>query len=276
MPPFTPSRAQCAVVVPIYRERLSAEEEFSLDYSLERMPGRAVYFAAPENLTLSRYEKRYPHGRFERFPSAHFESIEGYNRLLLTPSFYQRFASCEFALILQTDALVLRDELDHWCSQPFDWIGAPWPGGQMLTLSAAPYSPEHPKRIQTHVGNGGLSLRHIDASLRLLSEFPAVISEFLARGWNEDLFFGLLGTQSAAFRLPHECLASRFALELEPERYFLRNQATLPMGAHAWGRYNMPFWVSHLEQPLPASIPVRPAASGKPRSLWKRFLGRAK
>jgi hypothetical protein len=263
-------------VVPIYKECLSPEEEFSLDYSLKRMPGRLIYFAAPEHLTVSRYEERYPEGRFERFPNAYFESIEGYNRLLLSPGFYQRFALNEFILILQTDALVLRDELDHWCAQPFDWIGAPWPGGQMLTPSAPPYSPEHPKRILTHVGNGGLSLRRIEASLRLMAEFPAVLSEFLTKGWNEDLFFGLLGTQSAAFRLPHEGLASRFALELEPQRYFLRNQSTLPMGAHAWGRYDMPFWVSHLEQPLPASIPVRPTLSEKPRRLWKRFLGRKK
>jgi hypothetical protein len=73
---------------------------------------------------------------------------------------------------------------------------------------------------------------------------------FKQTGSSEDLFFSLLGTQSVAFQLPNERVASLFSLELQPELYYAINQRA-PMGGHAWRKYNQPFWTAMLCTPSP-------------------------
>jgi hypothetical protein len=249
------------------------EEDFSLAYSLERLCGRDVIFVTPETMDISYYKRRSPQSRFEYFADAYFKSISGYNQLLLNDLFYRRFDSLEFMLILQSDAIILRDELDYWCAQSADWIGAPWPSGQMLTIKTEPFSQERPKPIHTHVGNGGLSLRRIQPTLQLLAEFAETRDDFVEKDWNEDLFFSLLGTQSLSFRIPNERVASLFALEVNPEHYVGLNQGKLPMGGHAWYRHNLDFWLPVLDQQPPTAL----MAMRKPRKtsrLWERLLSR--
>lgn len=113
------------IIVPIYKTTLNDLEKFSLDFSLAALPGRHVVFIGPSDLDLRYYAEQYPSIQFIGFDSACFASIQGYNRLLLNPTFYHQFATFDHMLILQTDAIVLRDELDHWCRLPFDYVGAP-------------------------------------------------------------------------------------------------------------------------------------------------------
>ncbi len=260
--------ASCAVVVPIYRAELEPLEHFSLDYSLRQLRAeRDVYFIAPEHLDVSHYARHFPRAQVVRFDNAYFASIKGYNRLLLSPTVYERFgASHAFTLILQTDAILLRDDLDHWCSQPWDYVGAPWPDGLEVMLNLDQFAGDLGKRVKVHVGNGGLSLRRNAACIELLREFPQALATFLHTGSSEDIFFALLGAQSRSFKVPNERVASQFALELQPERYLAINQGQAPMGGHAWWRYNQPFWVAQLaEVPpvlVPAAAPGRPVLSG--------------
>jgi hypothetical protein len=262
--PLAPDRtASCVVLIPIYRRELEPLERFSLDYSLERLQGRDVVFAAPEQLNVSYYCKNYPGVPVLRFADEYFASIKGYNRLLLDPTFYERFDSThEFMLILQTDAVLLRDELDQWCSLPYDYIGAPWPDGLEVTLNLDCFAGDLAKKVKVHVGNGGLSLRRNAACAALLREFPQATDMFLRSGSSEDLFFALLGSQSERFVVPNERVASLFALELQPERYLALNQGRPPMGGHAWWRYNQPFWVSLLDTLPPVLVPAAP--TGRP------------
>ncbi|MFT3856690.1 MAG: DUF5672 family protein [Aquabacterium sp.] len=255
--------ASCVVVVPIYREGLEPLERFSLDYSFERLQGRDLVFIAPERLDTSFYQANYPGVPVLRFADDYFASIKGYNRLLLDPAFYERFhATHEFMLILQTDAIILRDELDHWCSLPYDYVGAPWPDGLEVTLNLDCFGGAMARKVRAHVGNGGLSLRRNAACAALLREFPQATDMFLRSGSSEDLFFSLMGTQSERFVVPNERVASLFALELTPETYLAVNQGRAPMGGHAWWRYNQPFWVALLEQTPPVLVPA--AAPGRP------------
>jgi hypothetical protein len=76
-------KSSCAVVIPVYRKVLEPLEEFSLDYSLERLRGRDLFFIAPQGLDLSYYRARYPQVSVVLFPDVYFASIQGYNRLLL-------------------------------------------------------------------------------------------------------------------------------------------------------------------------------------------------
>jgi len=267
------STASCRIVVPIYRKTLPVEESFSLEYSLERLPRRSVVFAAPESLDISFYIDTYPNSHVEKFTDSYFTSIQGYNKLLLSEHFYQRFAGSEFILVLQTDAIILSDQIDFWCQQPFDWIGAPWPNGQVLTIQTKPFSESAPKKVHTHVGNGGLSLRRIQPTIQLLAEFAETRDHFLLRNWNEDLFFSLLGTQSLFYKIPSERTAARFSLEAQPEQYARLNQGAPPMGGHAWYRYNLDFWLPLMEKPLPAPVASALSTPKKNLGFWRKLFG---
>lgn len=252
------------VLVPIYQPRLDALEHFSLQHSLAQLrAGRQVAFIAPQSLDTTRYEADFPGVGCFRFDDASFASIPGYNRLLMSAGFYERYAGHEFMLVLQTDALLLRDELDGWLRQPYDYVGAPWPDGLQLLVGFDRYVGEHARRVSTHVGNGGFSLRRNRACAELLREFPQAMSYFLHTGSSEDLFFSLMGAASARFTLPGEAVASRFATELQAARYHRLNDGRPPMGGHAWWKYEPDYWLAQLgpaAEAIAAQVP-RPGVS---------------
>lgn len=235
------------VLVPIYKPQPEPLEIYSMDTSIAALAGREIAFIGPAGMDIAVYERRYPGLGFLAFDPGHFASVPGYNRLLLDPAFYERFAARhEFMLILQTDAVVLSDDLDHWCAQPFDYIGAPWPVPVELLVSLDRFSGSNGRRIRATVGNGGLSLRRLAKCAGLLYEFPQAIDYFRRSGSSEDLYFSLLGQLSSDFVLPNEITASRFAMELRPSYYFDINGGRNPMGGHAWWKYEPPFWQSRL------------------------------
>jgi len=201
-----------------------------------------VLFIGPEGLDISDYQQRYPGLQYLAFPRESFASIPGYNRLLLSTAFYSRFLSYEFMLILQTDAILLRDELELWGALPFDYVGAPWPDGVELLVNAGVFEGARGKRTRAHVGNGGLSLRRVRKCLSLLQEFADVLGVFDRTGSSEDLFFSIMGGLSRDFILPNEIMASRFAMELKPSFYLAVNGGQVPMGGHAWWKYEPEFW----------------------------------
>ena len=230
------------VLVPIYKEQLDAVEVWALDASLQCLQAREVRFIGPEALVLDFYAQRYPAIPLDRFAAPGFASIEEYNRLLLSPGFYQRYAGFAFMLILQTDAIVFRDALDFWCARPFDYVGAPWPKPFELNVQTGRFEGGVGKYVRVLVGNGGLSLRRIEKCLQLLQEFPVELQVFTQSGSSEDLFFSVMGSLSGDFVMPNEVTASRFAMEGLPSHYFKINGGHLPMGAHAWHKNEPAFW----------------------------------
>ena len=235
-------KARVVILVPVYKARLAPLEEFSLDVSLNALAGRNVAFIAPNGILRNYYERRYPNIPFIFFEMRYFEDIQGYNKLMLGQDFYERFLDYEFMLILQTDAVVLRDELDFWMDAPFDYVGAPWPAGNELFVNLGRFDGAFGKSVKVHVGNGGLSLRRTRKCLALLLEFVDATKIFLRTGSSEDLFFSFMGVLSEDFILPNEIIASRFSLEVEPRYYIHVNGGRTPMGGHAWWRYDLEFW----------------------------------
>lgn len=244
--------SKIVVLVPLYKAELDALESYSLGHSLAALSGRDIVFIGPRGLDRSRYSERYPDIPFEDFDDASFASIKGYNRLLMSEAFYRRFAGYEFMLILQTDAIVLRDELDHWCGQPFDYVGAPWPDGVELMVGIDQFKGDHGRRLRAMVGNGGFSLRRVGKCISLLQEFPEALEYFVSSGSSEDLFFSFMGLLSSDFVMPNEITASLFSLELKPSFYYAVNGNRLPMGGHAWWKYEPAFWQALLPAPIPA------------------------
>ncbi|MBC7700931.1 DUF5672 family protein [Aquabacterium sp.] len=248
-----------AVVVPIYQAQLSALEHFSLTHSLAQLqPGRTVVFIGPEGLDFSAYAADFPGIPLLTFDPSSFQSVQGYSRLLMSKAFYQRFDEHEFMLILQTDAILLRDELGAWCARPYDYVGAPWPDGLEILVNLGKFQGTLGKKIRTHVGNGGLSLRRIRKCIALLDEFPEAVDFFDRTGSSEDLFFGFMGPVSLDFVMPNEFTAATFSLELKPEYYHAVNQQRPPMGGHAWWKYNPAFWLDLLGPDGDAVRPLLP------------------
>jgi hypothetical protein len=249
--------AKVAIAVPVYQAQLNPIEAYSLDISMRALARRKLTFIAPNGLDIEFYRARYPSVAFEWFDAHNFTSIADYNRLLLGHALHDRFTSHEFLLILQTDAIVLRDELDYWTAQPFDYLGAPWPEGYTVFVNLDRFFGEHGRKVQVRVGNGGLSLRRIAKCTALLDEFPEAAAMFRHTGSSEDLFYSVMGALSADFVVPNEITASRFSLELRPTYYFTVNGGQVPMGGHAWWKYEPEFWRALL--PDKPQIPALPA-----------------
>ncbi len=202
-----------AIVLPIYRPRLEGEELAAVDRAFAILRHGDWYLIAPQSLDTSFYEQRY--GKpIVRFPDAYFSSVWSYSRLLLTDEFYAVFAKYEYMLITQDDAYVLRDDLPHWLSRRFDYIGAPWPDGHEFELSMSPRPGIHGHGLRAYVGNGGFSLRRIAACRQLLAEFPEEVAWFNENGWGEDMFFALFGQLSQQFVLPNLRMAAAFSWEV--------------------------------------------------------------
>lgn len=234
------------ILIPVYKPKPDALEILSLDVSIAALGRHELCFIYPRGMNLEFYTSRYLNVSGIEFEPESFASVQGYSRLLLSPDFYARFASYEFMLILQTDAVVLRDELDYWCDQPFDYVGAPWPDGVELMVNLDRFAGDKGHRVRALVGNGGLSLRRINKCVALIQEFPQAANYFVQSGSSEDLFFGFMGVLSSDFVLPNEMTASLFSMELKPSLYYATNGNRLPMGGHAWWKYEPKFWLPHI------------------------------
>ncbi len=233
------------ILIPVYRAQLTGFEEFSFHHSVPFLAGRYVEFIAPNSLDVGWYLEWCPHARVRRFEDNYFQSVKGYNQLLLDPAFYQCYQPFEYMLILQTDAMLLSGEIAPWLCRGFDYVGAPWPNGVEVFVNAGRFEGEYGKRVRAHVGNGGFSLRRINKCIALLKEFMVLREVFLKSGSSEDLFFSLMGNLSLDFVIPNEITASHFSLELSPAYYLHVNGGIMPLGTHAWWKQDLEFWRSY-------------------------------
>jgi glycosyltransferase involved in cell wall biosynthesis len=252
------------ILIPIYREKPDLLERFSLDYSIKAIKKYPICFIGPKCLDPKYYLDRYENSMFLAFENIYFSNIKNYNRLLMSRNFYQQFNNYDFLMILQTDAIILRDEIDFWCNQPFDYVGAPWPDHYELQIyiNAGRFSNEYAKHLKLKVGNGGLSIRRISKCIALLDEFSEVSDIFSQNGYNEDLFFSAMAMLSNNFVMPNEITASRFSVELEPFYYYRVNGKNIPMGGHAWWKYEPAFWLQYIHN-VPAEIRAKIINSNK-------------
>ena len=239
------------VLIPVYKIRLDDAEIFSIRQSLSRLrPERRIRFIAPEGINKEFYNSSFPGIEFDHYPPDFFNSIEGYNYLLLSADFYKGYSNYEFILIHQADAILLADDLDHWCAQGYDYIGAPWPAGLEVKLSRGECLPADLVTLRAYVGNGGLSLRRTSAILKLLEDYEKELQDYCKYGFegfvgrNEDVFFSCIGQLSKYFAIPDPVTASLFSTEYPPDYYLKYNGGRPPMGGHAWAKFNPAFWLN--------------------------------
>ncbi len=255
---------QVVVVIPVYKTDLKETEVIALERCKTVLKNYPIVLVAPEGLQASYMEG------FETayFDINYFTNIAGYNELLMSKGFYERFAMYEFMLICQLDALVLKDELAYWCEKGYDYIGATWLDKDRnvfrrvsrnirtwLYLNAlrgkqnADAGMKMGYATHNQVGNGGFSLRRISAMLRVVEAYPTWIRRILEAKIPEDVFFSILINlyQPKKLQVATYKAGIAFAFEMHPQKAYKINGNNLPFGCHDFDDWENDFWQNILK-----------------------------
>lgn len=243
-----------AVVIPIYKKKPGSTELMSLKQCLSVLKDYPIIFLGAENFDAAVYSDLCGNIPFKMatFDEFYFDSIAGYNQLMLSPGFYKRFLNYKFILIYQLDAYVFKDELTYWCNQNYDFIGAPHiphenqaTGIQFLRGYSKFISFVNrvfkTKHQISNVGNGGFSLRKTKTCYWLLKILKGKVKAWGTH--NEDGFFKYWGNVFyPLFKLPADEVALRFSVEESPAQSLKKLNGQLPFGCHAFEKYEWETW----------------------------------
>lgn len=240
-----------AILIPVYKPQPTASEIFSIRRTTKVLAAHDRILVAPESLDTAPYLAICGDLQVVRFPDAYFAGIPGYNRLLVSSFFYQKFTAYDYVLICQTDVYVFDDQTAIWTQKGYDYIGAPW---IETPPSTKPWSPFNFSRFMTgKVGNGGFSLRRVSAHLRNAERWAFWVNLFSTptqTKLHEDYFWSLLVPRfDREFRIPSAQEALGFAFEYKPAKCYALNHQQLPFGVHAWEKYEPAFWAEFISMP---------------------------
>ena len=261
------------IVIPLYKENPKKEELASLIQCAKILNKYDICFVTYREFdfsnykVLDKYKKDY---KFEFFDKTCFNSVQTYSKLCLNPELYKRFSSYDYMFLYQLDGWVFKDELEYWCNQGYDYIGAPWFEGYEKADTNS--------KFIVPSGNGGVSLRNIEKFTKItekLNENPKSrilpLKECLNNNRkglhkyykalkiyfssNRNTFSGLIKQNNEDFIIA-ECfesidktfkiappeIALKFSFEVLPRRLYEMNNKTLPFACHAWERYDKEFF----------------------------------
>jgi hypothetical protein len=236
------------IVVPVYKQEPTNNDLRSFKQCSLVLKNYPIFVIAPENLDLQAYRNVFSDFRLEIFDDHYFEDIAGYNKLMLSKSFYERFSKNEYLLIHQLDSLVFKDNLTYWVNKKYDYIGAPWMcfSFQVFFSVLLHVSLKDALKVITQnmlknpVGNGGLSLRKIKSAMLAIDENQELISRWKA---NEDYFWSYFATNHGnPLKKPDKEEAVNFSIETNPKKAFKYLRSELPFGVHSWEKYDKNFW----------------------------------
>jgi len=231
-------------VVPAYKTVPTPSEALALA-QLKHLSVENITLVCPNYLDVSAYLALVSDLHVIRLPVEHFINVQSYNALMLQPWFYELFTSdYEWMLIHQLDAFLLSNQIQKFCELGYHYYGAPWLIGfpQYRFLFN-----RHPIKInwrRFQVGNGGLSLRHLEKTVDLLQRKQDHVSKAF---FMEDAFFGYWGSMDEYFRACPVNIAATFSSESNPEHWVnLTNK--LPMGFHGYEVWSQDFYKPLLDQ----------------------------
>lgn len=131
-------------------------------------------------------------------------NVKDYNNILLDINFWNRLIDYENVLIFQTDTMIYRYGIEIFLK--YDYIGAPWPK-ELNTI--------------TQVGNGGLSLRNVKATIDCLLNLDSIkINKYEQYDINqerldrqpEDIIFSY-GMTQLGYNVANKNIAKFFSIE---------------------------------------------------------------
>lgn len=243
---------QVKVVVPIYKVNFSDLEEKVLINNLNVLSAHTIVFVCPNSLDVERINEIGKSNclEFERFDDRYFDGIDGYNILMLSDEFYNRFIDTEYVLICQTDAFVFRDDLSFWCNKGYDYIGGPWigsPENKFVNwingiLGKLNLKKNKDRSHLFKVGNGGFSLRRISTFYNVVSNNRQIIDSNKGddRFRIEDLFWSFKAVELYPdFKIPYYLEALDFSMDRRPARAVKLNEGRFPFGCHGLNKDNI-------------------------------------
>lgn len=260
-------KKDAVVIVPIYRTDINDLEKISLAQCLRTLSGHPIVVIKPRHLDLAALPGSDRFAGVVSFDDGYFTGVQGYNRLMMSPEFYEEFLGYEFMLIHQLDVFVFRDELLDWCGRGYDYIGAPWLKNfpSVGRLTAARHGMRaglhrwfdihrrglpSDRQLENVVGNGGFSLRRVEKFAALAREFRARAERYNARTegqFNEDVFWSVeVNRRGARLKRPGHVEALSFAFENFTARSLSLTGGKLPFGCHDWHR-RLDFWRPFIE-----------------------------
>ncbi len=222
---------EVAVVVPYYHDRLSETEMISLEQCFRILYRYPIILVMPD--TIDRID--YPINsacRVVKVKKQWMQSIASYNQMMLSIEFYKIFKDFKYILIYQLDAFVFRDDLRKFCDMGYDYIGAPW-------IFGGKYFRDTNITVR-YVGNGGLSLRNVKASILMLERNPADIL-----GMPEDVYWSMCDRVGFCVAPPQ--IAIQFSIDGMAKKTIELNDDKLPFGCHAWKKNDFIFWKPIIE-----------------------------
>lgn len=276
-------KSDICIVIPIYKEFLNDLEIQSIEQCIKILSDYSIHFICPKGLNVIFYKVKFPEiNNYYFFDENYFKDLKGYNRLMLSDSFYKVFIKYSYMLVYQTDCYVFRDELLDWSIRGYDYIGGVW-------FDDYHGEPDFGAKIW-HPGNGGLSIRKIKTVIKILSSklplknYKQLLIEkkeckingkinFLKElfllplnilGYknsfnyfakmnevNEDVFFMEANLKYKKIIMPNVEEAISFAWDRSPA-FLFDKLGCLPFACHAWYREdhcyvgNLKFWSKHI------------------------------
>ncbi len=265
-----------AILINFYKKDLTDNEILSLKQCITILGKNDLYLLGPDNIEMDIYLKYTPNAKQYLVESSLFKGAQNYSKYLLSETFYQNFLDYDRILIYQLDCYVFNDELDHWASQNYDYIGSPFFESFDLNKN----------KEFLGVGNGGFSLRNPQTIYRILINWERLFtyknivkSKFLKRKrlklklvlyktislitffkfhtplnevlnkYPEDVLLGLvLSREFCLLKTPSPETASKFSIEVNAKYLFEMNGKKLPFGCHAWEKYEKEFWEPYILQ----------------------------
>lgn len=232
-------------VVPVHTAQLSDAEWQTVAHNLQVLQGLKMVLLVPERVDVEAFPEFVSSCEIQRVPDHWMTpgSLHGYNEMMLSADFYALFDAYDYMLVCQPDAWLFRNEVMAWCRRGFDYVGAPW--WRKGIWSWPLLSLFFPKRRKLYgkVGNGGLSLRRIDAFIHVCRTEQRRINHYLSQThhtFGEDVFWAV---EPKHFHYPTMDEALMFSFDTRPERCYEATGHTLPMGCHGWLKpQRIDFW----------------------------------
>lgn len=255
-------------MIPIHCESPTQNELISFKQCFEVLNKHFIRIIAPIGLNLDCYKEV-----VDSFETIYIDpiwqsNIFMYNKLKLSSFFYDLFKEFDFLLTYELDAFVFKDEIEYWCQKNYDYIGAPWFSG---------FSESKTNEI-IGVGNSGFSLRKVSAMRKAIRniyfdeksyslqskklQIKTIIKKILffvdvfrkenktiqnSEHYNEDWFIAnVIPKYLKKYTIAPTEEAIQFSFEVNPNYLYSLNNSKLPMGCHAWVKYDFEFWKSHI------------------------------
>ncbi|MFD2144377.1 DUF5672 family protein [Mucilaginibacter antarcticus] len=256
------SNNEVAVIIPFYKTELTKHEKIALTQCGKVLSNYPIIAVSPHTLSLPKLDDIIAFAQAVTFDNKYFESIAGYNNLMMSSDFYHKFLDFKYILIYQADCFVFKDELTFWCKQGFDYIGSPWikksyhknqveralrnfKDYMLEYFSNTDNNRPNQYQLNNKVGNGGFSLRRVKAFYDICISMQPVINLYLANPnnyYNEDVFWSIeVNRERRILSIPPLEVGLRFAFEVPPFKFAELNANNLPFGCHDWDNY-LDFW----------------------------------